>query len=40
VPMVVDTVCLHGDDPHAVAFARRLNAALRNAGIELKAVGP
>ncbi len=37
VPIVADTVCLHGDGPHAVAFARRLNAELRAAGIELKA---
>ncbi len=34
-----DTVCLHGDGPEAVAFARRLNQALRAAGIELKPLG-
>lgn len=38
VPIRADTVCLHGDGPHAVAFARRLNADLRAAGIALKAV--
>lgn len=32
-----DTICLHGDGAHAVAFARRLNAELRAAGIELGA---
>ncbi len=32
-----DTICLHGDGAHAVAFARRLNAELRAAGIALKA---
>ena len=37
VPVRADTVCLHGDGPQAVAFARRLNAALKAAGIELKA---
>jgi UPF0271 protein len=33
-----DTVCLHGDGPEAVAFARRLNHALREAGIELQSL--
>jgi len=32
-----DTVCLHGDGPHAVAFARRLRRELSAAGIEIKA---
>lgn len=27
-----DTICLHGDGPHAVAFARRLRGALEHAG--------
>jgi UPF0271 protein len=39
VPIRADTVCIHGDGPHAVAFARRLNAELRQAGIELKPWG-
>ena len=39
VPVTADTICLHGDGPHAVAFARRLNQELRKAGIELKAFG-
>jgi UPF0271 protein len=34
-----DTICLHGDGAHAVAFARRLNAELRNAGIAIRAFG-
>lgn len=37
VRVVADTVCLHGDGAHAVAFARRLGAELRAAGIALKA---
>ena len=37
VPVKADTVCVHGDGPHAVAFARRLRAELAKAGIELKA---
>ena len=31
-----DTVCLHGDGPDAVAFARRVSAALLAAGVELR----
>lgn len=29
------TVCIHGDEPHAVTFARQLRAALRDARIEI-----
>ncbi len=39
VPIQADTVCLHGDGPHAVAFARRLNCELRAAGFTLRAPG-
>lgn len=34
-PVAVDTVCLHGDEPRAVAFARRLRHALTEAGIRV-----
>ncbi|MBL9187402.1 MAG: LamB/YcsF family protein [Opitutaceae bacterium] len=37
VPVRADTVCVHGDGPHAVAFARRLRAALIEAGVALRA---
>ena len=36
VAIRADTVCLHGDGPHAVAFARRLRAELAAAGIEVR----
>jgi UPF0271 protein len=39
VAIGADTVCLHGDGAHAVAFAQRLNGELRRAGIELRAFG-
>ena len=39
VPIVADTVCLHGDGSQAVFFATRLNAELRKSRIELKAPG-
>lgn len=35
VALYGETVCLHGDGPQAVAFARRLREALRGAGVEL-----
>jgi UPF0271 protein len=34
-----DTICLHGDGAHAVAFARRLRRELADAGIEVRAFG-
>jgi UPF0271 protein len=38
VPIAADTVCLHGDGPNPVAFARQLRAELAAAGIEVRAV--
>jgi UPF0271 protein len=37
VPVDADTICIHGDSPEAVAFARRIRRDLSAAGI---AVGP
>jgi UPF0271 protein len=34
-----DTICIHGDGPHAVAFARGLRAALEQAGVTVRAPG-
>jgi UPF0271 protein len=31
----VDTICLHGDGPHALEFARAIRAQLRQEGIEV-----
>ncbi len=36
VPVQADTICLHGDGPHAVGFARRLRAALAGAGVAVR----
>lgn len=30
IPMTAETICIHGDGAHAVAFARTINAALRD----------
>ena len=40
VAIRADTVCLHGDGAHALEFAQRLNAALRQAGVQLQAGQP
>jgi len=37
VPLRAQTICLHGDGPHALAFARALHAALGRAGVRLSA---
>ncbi|GAB7534377.1 5-oxoprolinase subunit PxpA [Burkholderia sp. 22PA0099] len=39
VPLNAQTVCLHGDGPHALAFAQRIRAALEQAGVMLTAPG-
>ena len=36
VKVQADTLCLHGDTPGALAFARQLRAAFAEAGIEVK----
>lgn len=40
VPIRADTVCLHGDGPDPVAFAQRLRAALKDAGVTLRRTDP
>lgn len=37
VPLKADTVCLHGDGAHALAFARRIHAELTRQGIAIRA---
>ena len=39
VPLKVDTICLHGDGPHAVEFAQRLRTAFSNDGIAVQSLG-
>ena len=40
VPVAIDSVCVHGDTPGAVALARRVRAALEGAGMTLAAFAP
>jgi UPF0271 protein len=39
VAIEADTICIHGDQPGAVQFARELRALLARLGIEVAAVG-
>jgi 5-oxoprolinase (ATP-hydrolysing) subunit A len=34
-----ETICLHGDGPHALEFARRIRSALAEAGVEVRPFG-
>jgi UPF0271 protein len=38
IPMAADTLCIHGDGPHAVAFAKAVRAELNRLGVELRPV--
>jgi UPF0271 protein len=39
VTVRADTICIHGDGPHAAEFARRLRVSFDAAGITVRAVG-
>lgn len=39
IEMKVDTVCLHGDNPGALQFARIIKEGLENEGIQIKPLG-
>lgn len=36
IPVKIDTICVHGDNPSAVVLARRIRAALEDAGISVR----
>ena len=36
VPVRADTLCIHGDQPNALAFARRIRNELERAGVDVK----
>ncbi len=38
VPMHADTLCLHGDNPHALDIARAVREALEGAGVSVQAL--
>jgi UPF0271 protein len=36
IPIKVDTICIHGDGPHAISFAKCIFDELKNKNIEIK----
>jgi len=36
IPLQAQTICLHGDGPHALTFARAIHTALTQAGVQLR----
>jgi UPF0271 protein len=40
IPITVDTICIHGDGPHAAEFARRLRGALEADGVAVRPLKP
>ncbi|TLP48228.1 MULTISPECIES: LamB/YcsF family protein [Cohaesibacter] len=36
MPVAIDSICVHGDNPHAVATARKVRAALEAAGVTIR----
>ncbi len=39
IPVVADTLCVHGDTPNAVELVTRLRSGLATAGVEVAAIG-
>jgi UPF0271 protein len=39
IALNVDTICLHGDGPHAAEFAQRLRAGFETAGVSVRPLG-
>jgi UPF0271 protein len=35
IPICADSICVHGDNPEAVSFARDIHRALQGEGIEV-----
>ena len=40
IPVRADTVCLHGDSPTAVAFAKKIRGTLLSQGIQIAPLQP
>jgi 5-oxoprolinase (ATP-hydrolysing) subunit A len=38
IPIIADTICIHGDGKHAVEFAKAIHKALKKKNIEIKTV--
>jgi len=38
IPIIAETICIHGDGKHAVEFAKNISLALKNEGIRIRPV--
>ena len=38
VSLTAETICIHGDGPHALSFAQQINSALHNASIKIQSI--
>jgi UPF0271 protein len=39
IPIIADTICIHGDGKHAAAFAQQIHEAIMKEGIKIQAMG-
>ncbi len=39
IPIIADTICIHGDGRHAVEFAKEVHESLRKENVEIKMLG-
>lgn len=39
IPIVAETICIHGDSKHAIEFAEKIYEALQNEQIKIKSIG-
>jgi UPF0271 protein len=39
VDIVAETVCIHGDGPHALTFAKKIRESFGNSGVEVRSIG-
>ncbi|HVT86732.1 MAG TPA: 5-oxoprolinase subunit PxpA [Chitinophagaceae bacterium] len=39
IPIIADTICIHGDGKHAVEFAQQIHSTIEKEGIKIQAIG-
>jgi UPF0271 protein len=39
IPIIADTICIHGDGKHAVEFAQQIHRTIEKEGIKIQAIG-
>ena len=38
IPIVAETICIHGDGKHAITFAKSIHSALQNHSVEIQSI--